>query len=757
MTIQVIFDVFLKKLRMLDPLTTLETASLWLGFGGNVFRDSGNVGIGTSTPETKLEIAGQVKITGGDPGIGKVLTSDANGIGTWKEDTSELWAKSETNDDIYRLDGNVGIGTEEPSELFSLGDSADGHKFLLYDDGNQYLGFGVLSAEMYSFINGSGSHFSWYGDQDRTDKLLKLSSSSGLEVYKDLSISDVTFVYNEELISEVGPNNKGSDDILVSGEYTLDDEPFFHVEIVNNSFTFIWKKGELGEFSDPITMTGNPILLQDGISVNWSHGPGHSIGDYWEIINEKSINTNESIHVSRLKVNTKLNINPSISINDIWNITMDTQGNVHKQIHNLFEAKFVNGTNPLDAVYMDGNVGIGTEEPSELLHVQGNIKGGPNFELSTVNGYIALRSSSTNFGVLIRKTTTNLYTHIKTIDAGSYISHNQLIPHLLIAPNGNIGIGTEYIQPQAKLHVDGDFKIKNALFTYENITHDPVYLSDQTGLDDLSSSGLYTSTGNTYFVVRIASVSQNPNTVYWSEGEGPLSAPMDITGLEQLMQNGVSFTFNSAIGHTLHDEWIISAGTQVEIDKPIHIDGTGEFEGDVAIKGHLRSYSLLRIKDGIRLTGGATVATNENVLKFAVGGSETTLSLNESGLLESNIPNYELLVTEDEHIPNKKYVDNAIPQSSNFKYLNLVGYTGNQQSGSVTIAHGISDLTKIKSISIHVYTADNDNLWPPNTTNFNNYEYGYKIGIDGVAIQNVVNNSANILNKPVYVFITYVE
>ncbi len=44
----------------------------------------GNVGIGTSTPGTQLEVAGQVKITGGSPGIGKVLTSDASGLATWQ-------------------------------------------------------------------------------------------------------------------------------------------------------------------------------------------------------------------------------------------------------------------------------------------------------------------------------------------------------------------------------------------------------------------------------------------------------------------------------------------------------------------------------------------------------------------------------------------------------------------------------------------------------------------------------------------------
>ena len=48
-----------------------------------VITNAGNVGIGTTSPGAKLEVAGQVKITGGVPGLGKVLTSDAVGLATW--------------------------------------------------------------------------------------------------------------------------------------------------------------------------------------------------------------------------------------------------------------------------------------------------------------------------------------------------------------------------------------------------------------------------------------------------------------------------------------------------------------------------------------------------------------------------------------------------------------------------------------------------------------------------------------------------
>jgi hypothetical protein len=41
------------------------------------------VGIGTATPGAKLEIAGQIKITGGGVGSGLFLMSDATGLATW--------------------------------------------------------------------------------------------------------------------------------------------------------------------------------------------------------------------------------------------------------------------------------------------------------------------------------------------------------------------------------------------------------------------------------------------------------------------------------------------------------------------------------------------------------------------------------------------------------------------------------------------------------------------------------------------------
>ena len=106
--------------------------------------DNGNVGIGTTSPDAKLEVAGQIKITGGSPGLNKVLTSDASGLATWEaasgggvfSNGGDAGGADRTlgNTDNYDLglltngntrlhiqnDGNVGIGTTAPGELLEV-------------------------------------------------------------------------------------------------------------------------------------------------------------------------------------------------------------------------------------------------------------------------------------------------------------------------------------------------------------------------------------------------------------------------------------------------------------------------------------------------------------------------------------------------------------------------------------------------------------------------------------------------------------
>jgi microcystin-dependent protein len=97
---------------------------------------TGNVGVGNASPTAKLEVSGQMKITGGDPGNNKVLVSDASGLGSWKDFASAnvptgagtlnyvaKWTPSGNalgSSAIFDNAAGVGIGTAAPNASLLL-------------------------------------------------------------------------------------------------------------------------------------------------------------------------------------------------------------------------------------------------------------------------------------------------------------------------------------------------------------------------------------------------------------------------------------------------------------------------------------------------------------------------------------------------------------------------------------------------------------------------------------------------------------
>jgi hypothetical protein len=120
----------------------------------------GNVGIGTNDPDAKLEVSGLIKITGGSPGENKVLTSDQDGLASWKEIVKDNFGNlygtvlNEKTGKIW-LDRNLGA-----SRVAISSDDSEGYGYLFQwgraDDGHQYRNSGTYTGPVDHWIASDG-------------------------------------------------------------------------------------------------------------------------------------------------------------------------------------------------------------------------------------------------------------------------------------------------------------------------------------------------------------------------------------------------------------------------------------------------------------------------------------------------------------------------------------------------------------------------------------------------------------------------
>jgi len=236
------------------------------------FSVSGSVGIGTAGPGAKLEVAGQVKITGGTPGAGKVLTSDAAGLATWVTPASGL--PSGTSGQTLRHDGtswvansvifnngtNVGIGTASPGQKLTI---AGGHAqfdagYGPYWAANTDAGF----VRFYSTGDGAGQSYLQIGTEDNSDEPI-IFTQTGNERMRIHTNGNVG-------IGTAGPGYKldVSGDMRASNFYSNNANPY-----LNFSSYFVAPGGAY--FNSGTVYTEAAIQARGGISNDSGNGGGN--------------------------------------------------------------------------------------------------------------------------------------------------------------------------------------------------------------------------------------------------------------------------------------------------------------------------------------------------------------------------------------------------------------------------------------------------------------------------------------------------
>lgn len=111
-----------------NAIDTLVADTLWTEVGADVYRPTGNVGIGgIPSSGAKFDVSGQIKITGGSPGADKVLTSNAVGLATWETPATGGGGSWELIDSVGVVGGEMAINGIAAGNYNTIAVSFDAH------------------------------------------------------------------------------------------------------------------------------------------------------------------------------------------------------------------------------------------------------------------------------------------------------------------------------------------------------------------------------------------------------------------------------------------------------------------------------------------------------------------------------------------------------------------------------------------------------------------------------------------------------
>ncbi len=320
------------------------------GVDGEAYNiSSGNVGIGVKFPSARLEVNGQVKITGGNPAAGKWLRSDANGLASWD---------SLVQNEIYDADSNTLIQVEKNTNEDKIRFTMGGTEYLVLDNGRINL--------------------------KNTGKSVFIGDSAG--VVDDLTNNENVFVgYHAGMSNTTGNNNvangnqalhantngiqnvaNGSQALYsnIGGSYNVANG--FQSLYYNQSGNFNVASGIFALFNNT---TGEKNLASGGYALSANTNGKKNIALGYSAL-QSNVGGDNNIGLGYLAGNNIVFGSNNIVIG--YNIEAPSAyGSYQMNLGNLIFATGVDGEG---STLSSGNVGIGVKNPSAKLEVNGQVK-----------------------------------------------------------------------------------------------------------------------------------------------------------------------------------------------------------------------------------------------------------------------------------------------------------------------------------------------------------------------------------------------
>jgi hypothetical protein len=547
-----------------------------------IFSSTGNVGIGTTTPNAKLDVNGNAIITGSLTVTGNItaqtlivqtVTSSISFVtgstrfGSTLSNTHQFTGSILATGSLV-VDGNVGIGTTSPTaKLHAIGNikleqTTNASSTITLNPNSATIGTGYQwnivaanSAASYAFqINegttnyfhirnsaGSNGGFVGIGTASPTAKLevsgnLLLSNNTGVIGIGNNTALNPYLQGDASNTLYIGTSGSARIAVLTSGNVgigTTSPVTPLHISRDGGGSTIRLLRID----NSNVTNSQNLYLdMNTSKDILWSQGSSGG-GTFWDTGTRGygfSINTNRIVTFDQ---NGNVGVGTTSPTAKL-HVTGSTGG--------IFE---VDGVNSINALYVSasGNVGINTITPTEKLTVRGNgakirieSESNPSAYFATMqvnwdasNPFVLnsqgfdILGSKTNISNVSDRTTYLSSYYDLSLHAGATTTPSSSNARLYISSSGNVGIGTT--TPNAKLDVNGNVAITGSIHmgqarianTGSNVLINNYTLSNYAPHAPLSVSGSIISSNNSSVLIDTTTVNSKIKMGYGNSNNFP--------------------------------------------------------------------------------------------------------------------------------------------------------------------------------------------------------------------------------------------